>query len=134
MSNRKQSIHIVKVFDPRREPTLPDILKAEQAKDPKVTAIRAEYNRLGLVSSPKGTFWLDEEGVGGKDTVEKNGCSICFYRSFAEGFDVIPFASAKYTLEECLACATGETLRLDEFIRNGSRMDDNFETWERLLE
>ncbi len=130
---RKQSTHIVKLFDPNKDPSVAEALKAEQARDPSVTAVLAE-GKFGLVRTEKGTFGLTDEGEGSRTPLEKRGIAIPFTRDTGTAFECTPFATATYSLADCEACLTGEEQRLDEFIRSfGDRLDRNFEAWERAL-
>jgi len=130
---RKTSKHIVTVFDPNRDPSVPGALNEAIQKDARVSGLKAP-TRLGLVKTDKGTYWLDDEGCGSTKTVESRGCPVEFHREFVDGsFEPFPNATATFSLEECLACATGETLTLDKFIGFGRRKDENFATWEAQL-
>jgi hypothetical protein len=132
--DRKTSRFTVKVFDPNRDPSVAEMLKAEMAKDARVTGIRAP-GKFAMVTTAKGTFWLDDEGVGDTRSIETQGCPVQFYRTLTPNhFEVIPFATAKYSLDECKACVTGEEVTLDKFIGYGRRKDGNFEQWEAALE
>ena len=134
---RKTSQHVVRVFDPNRNPIVAEMLKAEQAKDLKVKAISC-YSRPGMVKTPAGTFCLDAEGVGDSKPLEQECYEALFFRSFSNEdgtteHEVIPFVSAFYSLAECFACLTGEELTLDLFIGHGRRKDANFEAWQKAL-
>ena len=130
--DRKTSRFTVKVFDPNRDPSVAEMLKAEMEKDARVVGIRAP-GKFGLIATAQGTFWLDDEGVGNTRKIESEGCPVEFYRSLVGGFEVIPFATAKYSLEECKACETGEVMSLDKFIGAGGRKDENYARWESFL-
>jgi len=133
MTERKPSLHIVTVFDPHKDPSVAEMLQSEIRDNPTVISLFT-LPRKGLVSSKKGTFWMDDAGEFSKNTVESKGCKVFFRRRFADGTeDDIPFATALYSLEECLACATGEVVRLDEFIERSAFGDINFDMWEREL-
>jgi hypothetical protein len=135
---RTQSGHVVRVFDPNRDPSVKEMLAQEQAKDPKVVAIKA-HERYGLVATPKGTFALHSEGIGPRRPIDKMGMPVGFHRHFVDepgrqSFECGAFATATYALADCEACLTGESLRLDEFVSAASfRNDRNFEAWEALL-
>ena len=132
MNNRTPSKHMVVVFNPNNDPSVAQMLAAEQAKDPKVRSINCA-SRMGMITTTAGTFWLDDEGCGSSEPFEKNGCEMSFYRNLEGAIEVFPFANAVFSLEECKACATGEVVRLDEFIGYGRRKDANLAEWEKAL-
>ena len=135
---RQHSKHVVRVFDPNRDPSVADMLRQEQARDPKVVAVKA-HARYGLVATPGGTFCLDSEGCGPRREIDSKGMPIDFHRYFVDEpgrsqFEAGPFATATYSLADCEACLTGESLRLDEFVSSRSfRNDRNFAAWEEVL-
>ncbi len=132
--DRKTSRFTVRVFDPNRDPSVAQMLASEIQKDGRVTGMRCR-GRLGMVQTAKGTFWLDDEGVGDARRMEDRGCPVQFYRDLVGGsFEAIPAFTATYSLEECRACETGEAVALDRFIGAGRRKDANFEQWEAALE
>ena len=130
--DRRTTKFVVRVFNPNIDPSVAENLKAEQVKDPTVSAINCP-SRLGMVETPKGTFWLDPEGCGGAKPLEEEGCSLEFHREHIRdgkgSFECIPFAKSIYSLAECKACATGELISLERFIGSGHRKDANFEDW-----
>ncbi len=131
--DRQQSKHEVVVFDPNRDPSVATELAVEIQKDPTVIAIKAT-RCLGMVKGPQGTYWLDNEGCGSKNTIETRGCPVEFHREFVGGsFEPIPFSTATFRLDECQACETGEKMTLDKFIGTGKRKDANFAEWEKIL-
>ena len=133
---RKTSQHIVRVFNPNLDPSVAEMLKAEQAKNPKVSNISC-HNRLGLISTPKGTFCVDAEGCGPWEPVETAGFSVDFYRELLEdggkGIEIVPFATAKFSLDELKATLTSEELTLDKFVGQGRRKNENYTEWEKAL-
>ena len=135
---RNPSKHEVKLFDPNRDSSVAEMLGDEQKRNPKITSVQA-HGRFGLVRTPKGTYALTDEGVGPGRTIDKLGIPVSFWRHFDETlgrpyFEAAPFATATFSLADCEACLTGETMTLDKFIGEfGSRLDRNFESWERVL-
>jgi hypothetical protein len=134
--SRQKSKHLVKVFDPNRDPSVIERLKAEQKADPTVVSIEP-LGRWGMIETSSGTYFLTDEGVG--SAKPDTSLAIDFYRHQQEAnggktFEVIPFARATFSLAEIKACATGEVVSLDQFIRSfGSRLEANFEAWEKAL-
>ena len=138
MDERQTSRHMVKVFDLNRNPGIDEMLKEEQAKDPKVTSI-VTVGRWGMVETPKGAYFLTDDGVGQAGPSDR--LTVEFHRRMGEtngsnqfSFEPFPFASATFTLDECKACLTGEELTLDKFIGLGRRKDDNYATWAKALD
>lgn len=135
---RNPSQHIVKVFDPNRDPSVAEMLKEEQDKDQKVTSVRA-HGRFGLVQTSRGTFALNDDGIGPGRSIDERGIPVPFYRHFDErpghdSFEPTNFATATYSLADCEATLTGETMLLDQFIRTFSAQHDrNYEMKEKTF-
>ena len=138
---RTTSKHIVRVFNPNRDPSVAEMLKLEQAADARVVEVIAR-GHYGLVTTPAGTFCLNYEGKGPRRPINKMGVPIEFFVSrkvveqpVYEKFEFTLLATATYTLAECEAYLTGESLRLDEFIleQPSNKYDQQFEAWEKLL-
>lgn len=133
--DRKVSKHMVVVFNPMNDPSIPEQLKAEQAKNPKVTGLMTPYNRLGLVETPKGTFCIDTEGVGDSNPIDATGVEFLFFRMFADGWEAAHFAKATYSLADCKACATGDVVPLHEFVETGkARKEENYQQWDKFFD
>lgn len=132
MNDRTPSKHMVVVFNPNNDPSVAEMLAVEKAKNPKVISISCT-SRMGLITTTAGTFWLDDEGCGSATSFDKQGCELAFHRNLEGAIECIPFAYAVFNLDECKACATGEVVRLDEFIGHGRRKDANLAEWEKAL-
>lgn len=130
---------LVMGFDPNKDPSVAEMLKAERAKNPKVERIYC-HSTWGMVETPKGVFCLDTEGVGPDKPIDNTGLPVEFYREYeadAEGkspWEPMPFARATFSLEEVKALATGVHKRLDEFIETfGRRKEGNYQDWASFL-
>lgn len=136
MTNERQpSKHTVILFDPNKDASVAEALKAEQKRDPKVVGIKA-VGEFGLVETPKGVFFLDSDGVGEENAVTT--VPVEFYRHFKEAdgstsFEPIPFATARFSVQECKALKVGEK-PLHLFIKKfGFRLEANYNMWETFL-
>jgi len=126
---------MVVVFNPMNDPSVAENLKAEQKKNPKVVELYSHPGLMGLIETPKGTFCIDCEGVGDENSIDKNGVKVHFYRKLEDGFEVMPFATATYSLADCKACAVGDPISLHEFIEHGkTRKEENYQQWNTFLD
>lgn len=136
---RTPSNIVVFGFDPMKDPSVPEMLKAEQVKNPEVERIYC-HGAWGMVETPKGVFCLTTEGVGPSKPINETGVVVDFYREYKpndkglRAFEPVPFARATYSLKDVIACATGVHKRLDEFVDTfGARKESNYTEWERAL-
>ena len=127
--DRNISNHIVRVFDPNKDPSVAERLKVEQVKDPSVTAVNCHL-RVGLIEMPEGTFCIDQDGTGDPLPLDSEGFAVNFYRTHKGdgGTEDTPFTRATFSLAECKACETGETLPVHEFM-----VREHFESSERVF-
>jgi len=119
----------VKIFDPNRDPSVAGQLKAKHEADPSVTGL-ATLAVLGLVETPKGTFWLDSDGYGGLKPVETRPVEIEYYWVRDDKTMSVCEMVARFNLTDCRGCLTGETKSLHEFL--GGHLEQ-IQKWEAIL-
>jgi hypothetical protein len=96
------------------------------------------HNDWGIVETDEGLYVLCTEGVGPDGPVEDEMIFDVGYRTFKDGkpasFSMFPVASTNLTPQELRQMATGETVTLEEFIRQfGSRLESNYRQWNNVL-
>lgn len=85
------------------------------------------------VKTEKGTMFLDSEGTGGSDPVEKTTAEIFFTRADINACG--PCLRCDYGAEELLTLPVSGKVNLAVFIRQfGARLESNFRAWNKFLE
>jgi hypothetical protein len=121
-----------------------EFVNQSRGEDEQATACRHSWH-LGFIETGKGLFILDNDGVGTNHPITADKpYTLEFYsertHTTGEGkeataLSMMPSCQMKLSDEDIRGHATGDTKPLDEFIRTfGSRLDDNYCTWERLLD
>ena len=85
------------------------------------------------VKTANGIMFLDSEGTGGSDSVEKPPVEIFFTRADINACG--PCLRCDYGAEELLTLPVSGKVNLAVFIRQfGARLESNFRAWNKFLE